>query len=275
MKTRRFLLMLVVVSCSCFAWGQSTKTHVVQRGETIERVAQLYGISVEQLKEANPSISQYFYTGMKLTIPESKREETKLPPTDYSNNTPSQDFGIKSIVGATVQTNSSQGQSDNTEENFVEAKEVSFMFVDTDNKYYGLHTTATGMGENWLGMVFDFRVQFVTHGVSCGNLGIGLTPRYVAEPFIVGLNLFPYMGMNSYDVVESVDKHNNPKYKNKIEFAYGAMLDLMAGFKLLTTKSGTDIYLTGSYNITAPEFKTEGAFKNGSWSVGLCWVLND
>lgn len=82
MEAKRFLTLLLVIMCSVVSWGQSTITHVVQRGETIERVAQMYGISVEQLKEANPSISQYFYTGMKLTIPNiisnPKKDEANL-----------------------------------------------------------------------------------------------------------------------------------------------------------------------------------------------------
>lgn len=52
--------------------AQDKKTiHIIKRGETIESVANKFGISIEDLIEANPSANDYFYVGMKLTIPKS------------------------------------------------------------------------------------------------------------------------------------------------------------------------------------------------------------
>lgn len=60
-----FALMLASLSAS----AQSSQSHTVQRGETIESVAKKYGISVRDLQQANPSTKDYFYAGMKLVIP--------------------------------------------------------------------------------------------------------------------------------------------------------------------------------------------------------------
>ncbi len=49
--------------------AQTSQSHTVQRGETIESVAEKYGISVSDLQQANPSTVEYFYAGMKLVIP--------------------------------------------------------------------------------------------------------------------------------------------------------------------------------------------------------------
>lgn len=61
-----FALMLASLSMS----AQTSQSHTVQRGETIESVAKKYGISVSDLQQANPSIKDYFYAGMKLVIPQ-------------------------------------------------------------------------------------------------------------------------------------------------------------------------------------------------------------
>lgn len=44
-------------------------THTIQRGETIESIAQKYNVSEDALKKANPDISEMFFVGLKLTIP--------------------------------------------------------------------------------------------------------------------------------------------------------------------------------------------------------------
>lgn len=60
-----FTLLLTTLSLS----AQTSLSHTVQRGETIESVANKYGISVNDLQQANPDTKEYFYAGMKLVIP--------------------------------------------------------------------------------------------------------------------------------------------------------------------------------------------------------------
>ena len=72
-----FLIMFICVSVN------AQTTHIVQRGETLELIANRYGISPKLIKDANPLIDEY-YTGLTLSIPpkpksaiSSTREETR------------------------------------------------------------------------------------------------------------------------------------------------------------------------------------------------------
>ena len=73
----RFIRHLIIVLIMSFSYvvvatAQDDKTiHIIKRGETIESVANKYGISIDDLIKANPSANDYFYIGMKLTIPDS------------------------------------------------------------------------------------------------------------------------------------------------------------------------------------------------------------
>ena len=69
MKKLLFVMLMCIVSINLYA---QTKVHIVQRGETVVSVAKRYGVSVDDLKKANPNVNNYFYAGMKLTIPAKK-----------------------------------------------------------------------------------------------------------------------------------------------------------------------------------------------------------
>lgn len=56
-----------------YAIGQESATHIVQRGETMEYIAQLYGVSIDELKASNPDMD-LFYTGIELNIPQRKTD---------------------------------------------------------------------------------------------------------------------------------------------------------------------------------------------------------
>ena len=75
-----FLSVLLCTVCM-FAMAQSqTVTHVVQRGETLESIAEYYKVSVEDINKANPNADGMVYVGMKLNIP------TNSKPQIVSNN---------------------------------------------------------------------------------------------------------------------------------------------------------------------------------------------
>ena len=48
--------------------AQELKTHVIQKGETVESIAAKYRVSVEDIKKSNPYVIGY-YSGVKLKIP--------------------------------------------------------------------------------------------------------------------------------------------------------------------------------------------------------------
>lgn len=52
-------------------YGQEMKKHIVQRGETLESVAQDYNLSVDELRRANFDF-ELFYTGLEINVPIKK-----------------------------------------------------------------------------------------------------------------------------------------------------------------------------------------------------------
>ena len=60
-----FLFVMFTMTIS----AQEIKTHTVQRGETIESIAEKYNVSAADITKANPDAAKFFYTGMKLKIP--------------------------------------------------------------------------------------------------------------------------------------------------------------------------------------------------------------
>ena len=68
MRSIKILTILLVICCmKCFA--QTSITHTIMRGETIESIAKKYNITVEDLKRANPALEKMHYVGMTLKIP--------------------------------------------------------------------------------------------------------------------------------------------------------------------------------------------------------------
>lgn len=101
-----FALMLVSLSMS----AQTSLSHTVQRGETLESVAKKYGISVSDLQQANPSTKEYFYAGMKLVIPHRTTHNTTQTPSSTStkkisvtSSTPTKANPIKTIKKQKIQ----------------------------------------------------------------------------------------------------------------------------------------------------------------------------
>lgn len=64
---KRFFLMLSL----CLLWisAAAQTVHTVVSGDTLESIAGLYGVTVDELVDANPGVSTLFYNGLKLNIP--------------------------------------------------------------------------------------------------------------------------------------------------------------------------------------------------------------
>lgn len=78
---KKIILSVLLCTVCMFTMAQSqTVTHVVQRGETIESIAQYYNVSVEDINKANPNADGIVYVGMKLNIPQRDK------PTITSNS---------------------------------------------------------------------------------------------------------------------------------------------------------------------------------------------
>lgn len=79
---KRLILSAAILSASVFAMAQTqTVTHIVQRGETIESIAEYYHVSVDDINKANPNAEGLIYTGMKLVVPVQQSKEIKTTQT--------------------------------------------------------------------------------------------------------------------------------------------------------------------------------------------------
>ncbi len=68
--------------------NEHSNTHIVEKGETLYGISRTYGVTIDDLLQANPQISrERFVIGAKLTIPKAKssltlpKEKTKTPDT--------------------------------------------------------------------------------------------------------------------------------------------------------------------------------------------------
>lgn len=101
---RKFFLSVILCVECVFAMAQSqTVTHIVQRGETIESIAEHYKVSVADINKANPDTDGIIYVGMKLNIPASTspQKETKLQPSPNGSNSSNE---IGTIVSQSTYT---------------------------------------------------------------------------------------------------------------------------------------------------------------------------
>lgn len=67
---KKILAAIMLVFCATLCWAQTEKTHTLMRGETLASVAKKYGITLEELKKANPAAEKVHYVGMSLIIPQ-------------------------------------------------------------------------------------------------------------------------------------------------------------------------------------------------------------
>lgn len=82
---KKLFLSVLLCTVSMFTMAQSqTVIHVVQRGETIESIAEFYKVSVEDINKANPNIDGIVYVGMKLNVPVETMDT-------YTDEAPQQD----------------------------------------------------------------------------------------------------------------------------------------------------------------------------------------
>lgn len=66
---RHFFFALLFLLATASAATAQTRSHIVQAGETLYSISRSYGLTVDQLKAANPSLGETLLSGQTLTIP--------------------------------------------------------------------------------------------------------------------------------------------------------------------------------------------------------------
>lgn len=240
-------------------------SHTIQRGETLESIAEKYQITVQALKQANPEASEFFYVGMKLIIP-AKSAVASQPTAEIPKES--------KVVAASEEKRASQSLSKgNSDDDWVTGAGYH-VFFDPDAKNYGLQISQDPV--KFVHIAFGISHTFVDHGATGAYLGLGVGAKYLYDPIMVFANVYPYASLSLIEEItnwEDVFEYNKkPTYKSKTKFSYGAQAELGIGLKVYESGNGKKFLVSGGYCIGAPEFKTDNMFKNGVWFAGITVV---
>lgn len=85
------------------------KIHTVKKGDTFKIIAEKYGITVEELKEANPDMINNFHTGLKLSIPTQQKDVEQSYGQETNENIPQQ---VPSYEDKDIQENNDASNSE-------------------------------------------------------------------------------------------------------------------------------------------------------------------
>lgn len=114
---------IAIVACvlisSVSVLAQTVKKHIVERGETVESIAEKYGVTKASIIEINPDAAQFVYVGMELKIPEGGKivEESKnvisTPISTFNDNVNESDVHLDESRKGTFKTRIMAGLSVN------------------------------------------------------------------------------------------------------------------------------------------------------------------
>ena len=275
---KKFFLSVLFCTVCMFAMAQSqTVTHVVQRGETIESIAEIYKVSVEDINKANPNADGIVYVGMKLNIPTNSnqnrvtKEERQSVKEVTNHNVKFQN--TDSYIAKENGENMSNHQTvSNNSLECGEGSSFSFLYQ-SDAKLYGLQME---MGTNLFcltaSIISDLKFGGKDTSASTAWMGAGVRRKLViADNFLIQGKLYPYIGLCQSNTPKNIEIGQEAEDKTK--FTYGVSADVSVGLKLWNTAKGNSTFLHVGYAIMASEFETNGMFKGGCIMVGLTTII--
>lgn len=173
------LLIGILMLMSALVTQAQQVSHTIQRGETLESIAQKYQVSVDALKQANPDAIDVFYVGMKLNIPKETITPTISKPSETVSTTVSTPSGE---VAHSVKYDITKKEKISRED---ERKSYAYEIGYTAARFDGVKET--------------------------GSYGVGLTflPWNIVDNLYVGFHLSPFsfnFGLVDSDFVTDVVK---------------------------------------------------------------------
>lgn len=209
---KRTILSLLFGTASMFAMAQNqTVSHVVQRGETIESIAEYYNVSVEDIDKANPNMDGVVYVGLKLTIPTniSPKNETKTEETTTSGNS---SIGNTTYVSQSSYTTSKSYDNETT---------LGFQFARIKATY-----------------LFPTEIEKSSRGHyrSSYNLSFVLEGEYVFNPNIFAGFGLGYMAQGSCNSDRNKDGHSIRNQQYETQYHY-VMVPLSIGYRMPITRN--------------------------------------
>lgn len=283
-----FLSVLLCTVCM-FAMAQSqTVTHVVQRGETIESIAEYYNLSVEDINKANPNTDGIVYVGMKLNIPTSSAQP-KTSATDVSIETnrtqelTSEKYPVRNVSKADKEYSVQRADKECGEFSFT--LEFGYGFIKGSNYMYEATVGANYTlpynlyvgarigynSANYNGLINIDR-ESISAEQNCHFLEIPIEFGYSLKNESESLGLIPFVGFNTNIGLSG-------KYKQKIlgtggeessnKLKIGGKVGIGARVGIRVHLMGFDI--TGSYQMPLND-KQKGWFgKDAFPEISLAW----
>lgn len=259
MKKLFLLTALLVWSMAVMA-----QVHTVQKGETLQSIAQKYNTTVANLVAVNPGVDQLFYVGLKLNIPEATAAQASVP--DAQSPAPEGRSNVAKVLGAVApqqEGTDESGGDDKPGAEFSVMLEYGFL-PKTKGASGSNYTYAFTAGANYY---FMHRAAGVFAGAAIGynsanyysyETGIGYsgtqetTAHFISVPLRIGyaittsnrnLGISPYAGLGVNFCVggksklktrvesESMSAEKDVKKKVGIDARIGAMIRLW-GFNI-------------------------------------------
>ena len=208
---KKFFLSVLLCTVCVFSMAQSqTVTHVVQRGETLESIAEYYKVSVADINKANPNADGIIYVGMKLNIPTSTspKNETRTEKTTTS--------GISSNENTSYVL-----QSSTTKKSYDNETTLGLQFARVKASYL----FPTEMEKSSRG-----------HYRSSYNLSFVLEGEYVFNPNIFAGFGLGYMAQGSCNSDRNQDEDGIRYQQYKSQYHY-VMVPLSIGYRMPITKN--------------------------------------
>lgn len=133
-KVINALLQIAVTALLCLSLSVAAQTtaqvatHIVERGETLNSIAQKYGVTEQQILDINPDAAQFIYVGMELNIPTTKNVMTTPVEVDERIVVPASN---------NYQTNIKDDSGDNRISSPDNSIQTGLMFDNSGSEYYG------------------------------------------------------------------------------------------------------------------------------------------
>ena len=275
---KRTILSLLFGTASMFAMAQNqTVSHVVQRGETLESIAEYYNVSVEDIDKANPNMDGVVYVGLKLTIPTNSTIQNSVTKEERQsvNEVTKRNVQLQNTDSYVAKDNGNMSNHRTSSNNLLEyggGSSFSFLYQ-SDAKLYGLQLE---LGTNLFclstSIISNLKFGGKATSASTAWMGGGVRRKLViADNFLIQGKLYPYIGLSQSNTPKNIEI--GQEAEDKTEFTYGASADVSVGIKLWNTGKGNSTFLHVGYVIMASEYKTRDMIKGGCLMVGLTTVI--
>ena len=166
---KKVLLVFIAMMTMTVAMAQQV-THVIQRGETLESIAQKYQVTVDAIKQANPDAVNMIYVGMRLLIPQNVQQLQNNITTDslISKNDTGKGVTTPIVAVASAQENPINSQYLCDDEAMGSFNIVYYSFDGFEN--YGI----SGYVFRPEYLTCEFNTRFCLEKYGNGNLDLGI-----------------------------------------------------------------------------------------------------